>query len=93
MTKPPFQFGLKAVFIAMTGAATLAAFAAPEETVEALAALAVLTAFAAAAVLALGTLIVFGLSISMAIYHAIRLLGRPRIAEPVLPPSSRRALQ
>jgi len=76
MKKPPFQFGLKAVLLAMTGAAVLAWFAVPgPQQIEAVAVLAVLAAVAFAAILAAAVLIAFGFSLAMLLYHAIRLCG------------------
>jgi hypothetical protein len=71
MEKPPFQFGLKAAFTVMTGAALLMAIAIalPPEMVWGTVIAAVLWVL----LLAAGLLFAFTLSITL--YHSMRLCG------------------
>ena len=80
MTKPPFQFGLKAILLATTAAALLACLAVPgAQQIKIFTAIAVLAALASVAILAAAVLVALGFSFSMLLYHAIRFLFRKPI--------------
>lgn len=73
MTKPPFQFSLKAIILAASGAAVLAWLAVPgAQQTNRIVALAVIAALMFALVLAAAVLIAFGFSLAMLVYHAFR---------------------
>jgi len=77
MEKPPFQFGLKAVFVVTVGTSVLASFAVPgSEAVKAVSGLAIIAALAFVAVLSIAVLLGFAFSLSMMLYHIIRLCFR-----------------
>ena len=77
MKSPPFQFGLKTVFGAMAAAAFFAFLAVPgPQAAERVAALAVIGAWAVIAAFLLAVLAAFVLSVSMTLYHGIRLCWR-----------------
>ena len=71
MEKPPFQFGLRAVFAVMTGAAFLmaTAMALPPEIVWGTAIAAVLW------VILLSAGLLFAFTLSITLYHGMRLCG------------------
>lgn len=73
MHKPPFQFRLKAIILATSGAAFLACLAVPGvRQVRQFVALAAIAALMLALLLAAAVLVAFGFSLAMLAYHAFR---------------------